>query len=249
MKKNVVLKAVIGAALLGLSMAPQSAQAHRRDFPFTYDWKQPSKGEWEIESHSTYEGGENVFEQQVEVEYGVTDRLSLAPYVVYEREPGGSLRFHEWKLEGRYQLGKYKTGRILPGLYLEYAHERGEDGEKGAREIEGKLILSRYDKNGGNLSFNLVGEKVLNHEDVGEEDEWEKSYSFGYARPLGKNKYGTRGGFEWLHNLETHQINAGPVFSFAPHDKFWITMGAAFPLNRRDEGNGTQLRLLAEYEF
>ena len=30
-----------------------NAQAHRRDLSFTYDLKQPSKGEVELESHTT----------------------------------------------------------------------------------------------------------------------------------------------------------------------------------------------------
>jgi hypothetical protein len=240
---------LLGAGVLGLSLCgAREAQAHRRDFPFTYDWRQPSKGEFEIESHSRYDGGDNSFNQQLEFEYGITNRLAVAPYVVFEREAGGNLKYHEWKFESRYQLGKYKTGRILPGLYLEYAQERGEDGERGAKELEGKLILSRYDRKGGNLSLNLIAEKVLNADD-GEDDGWEKVYSFGYARPVGKGRLQARGGFEWIHNLESRQINAGPVLSFAPGKNLWISMGVAFPLNKRNEGNGTQLRVLTEYEF
>jgi hypothetical protein len=223
-----------------------NAEAHRRDFPFTTDWKQPSKGEVELESHSSYKGENDEFEQKFELEYGVTDRLSVAPYVVFERERGGSLKYHEWKFETRYQLGKYKTGRILPGLYLEYAHERGEDGEKDEKELEGKLIFSRYDKHGGDLTLNLIAEKVLNSDD---DEGWEKSYSLGYARDLGHNKYQTRGGFEWIHNLDSRRINAGPVLSFAPTDNVWVSMGAVMPINQRGEGNRTELRLVAEYEF
>lgn len=249
MKNVAMTRLLLGAGVLGLSLCgTHEAQAHRRDFPFTYDWRQPAKGEWEIETHSTYEGSDNSSKQELEVEYGITNRLSVAPYIVFERGAGERLKYHEWKIETRYQLGKYKTGRILPGLYLEYAQERDSDGERGAKEIEGKLILSRYDKSGGNLSLNLIAEKVLNAK-KGEGIGWEKLYSFGYARPLDKGRLQARGGFEWIHNLESRQINAGPVLSFAPTKDTWISMGVAFPLNKRSEGNGTQLRVLAEYEF
>jgi hypothetical protein len=248
MRKAGAAKLMVGLGVLGMSLGVgRNAEAHRRDFPFTYDWRQPSKGEMEIESHSEYDGRDNEFKQAVEFEYGITNRLSIAPYVVFERESGGSLKYHEWKVETRYQLGKYKTGRILPGLYLEYAQERGEGGERGAKELEGKLILSRYDRKGGDLSFNLIGEHVLNADD--DEEDWETKYSFGYARPLGHNKYETRGGFEWIHNLDSRQINAGPVLSFAPSANTWISMGAAFPINKHGEGNRTELRVLAEWEF
>lgn len=243
-RKKLIGLGLMAAVFSGISS--QAAQAHRRDFPFTYDWKQPVKGEVELESHTTYEGDEDTFKQEIELEYGISDRLAIAPYIVFERERGGQLKYHEWKLESRYQLGKYKTGRILPGLYLEYARERGEDGAKGVSEIEGKLIFSRYDRSGGNLSLNLIAERALNSD---EGKGWEKKYSFGYARDIGNNKYGTRGGFEWIHDLDSRRINAGPVLSFAPTASTWVSLGAALPLNKRSEGNKPQLRLLAEYEF
>ena len=106
------------------------------------------------------QGEEDTFEQ--ELEYRISDRLAIAPYIVFERKWGGQLKYHEWKVESRYQLGKYKTGLILPELYLEYAQERGEKGEK---ELQAKVILSRYDKNGGNMSLNLIAERVLNSDE------------------------------------------------------------------------------------
>lgn len=227
-----------GAALLGTLAASLPAKASRRDFPFTYDWKQPSKGEKEIELKSRYRGSDNTFEQQIEFEYGITDRFMLAPYLVFERGPGEGLRYTEFKLESRYQLGKYQTGKILPGLYLEGVKPR-----RGAAEIEGKLILSRYGKKGDNLSFNYIVEREL---ESGAELEHE--YSFGYVRPFGKGKRDVRGGFEWIHNLSSDRINAGPVIGFAPSEKTWITTGYAFPLSRRD-GNRGEFRLIAEYEW
>jgi len=231
-------KMALAGLLVGVAASPP-AHAHRRDFPFTYDWRQPSKGEKEIELHTRYRGRDNSFRQQIEFEYGITDRWAIAPYLVFNKGSGDdSLKYDGWKLETRYQLGEYKTGRVLSGLYLEYV------GNKDAPDgVEGKLILSRYGKSGSNLSFNYIVERELENG-----AEFENEYSFGYARPLGKNRGGPRGGFEWIHNLSSGRINAGPVIAFAPTKNTWITTGYAFAVNDRD-GNKGEFRLLAEYEW
>lgn len=214
----------------------QTARADRRDFPFTYEWRQAQKGEREFEVKNTYSALDNQFVQQFELEYGVTDRLTVAPYLVFERERGESYRYHEFKLETRYQLGKYKRDRFLPGLYLEYARERG-----GESELEGKIILSRYGSDGSNLSFNLISERA-----VESGAEFDNAYSIGYARDL--NQKGLRGGGELIHNLSRGTTNAGPVASVNLSDDVWVTAGYAFALNKRDI-NGPQVRVNFEYEF
>jgi hypothetical protein len=240
--QSVVKKAVVGVMALGLAggfLGSQEAQAHRRDFPFTYDWKQPSKGEKEIELKSRYRGRNDSFRQELEFEYGITDRWMIAPYLEFEKEAGGSLEYTAWKLESRYQFGKFKTGKILPGVYLEYINPKDEKDE-----VEAKLILSRYDRHGGDLSLNLIAERSLE-----DGSKWEKEYSFGYARPIGKNRYDTRAGFEWIHYLEDKYINAGPVFGFAPTGNTWVVAGYAFPIKGRNDGNRGEFRLIAEYEW
>lgn len=234
--QKAVATASLTACVLGFASDAKEAQAHRRDFPFTYDWYQPSKGEKEIETKSRYRGSDASLEQQVELEYGVSDRLMIAPYVVFERGRGENLRYHEWKLESRYQLGRFKTGRLLPSLYLEYARPRG-----GASELEGKLIFSRFNKRGDDLSVNLIAERELKSG-----AKIEREYSIGYARDVGKN--GARLGGEWIHNLSGRRINAGPTWAFAPRDDLWLVAGYAFPITRRDNNKG-ELRLNLEYEF
>lgn len=234
-RKRVCWAALIVGCGLILSVAPQ-AQAHRRDFVFNYDWHQPSKGEKEIESHTIYDGRSDTFKQQLEFEYGVTKRFAIAPYVLFEKEPGDSLKYKGYKVETRYQLGDYKRGKILSGLYLEYAKEKDE-----SAELEGKLILSRYGKNGDDLTFNYVVERHLENG-----AELEHKYTLGYARDLGKN--GARIGAEWIHDLSSGRIKAGPTVAFGLGEDVWVTTGYAFPVNSRD-GNKGEFRLIAEYEF
>lgn len=234
-KKRVCWAALIVGGGLVLSVAPQ-AQAHRRDFVFNTDWRQPSQGEKEIESHTIYDGRSDTFKQQLEFEYGVTKRLAIAPYVLFEKEQGDSLKYKGFQVETRYQLGNYKRGEILSGLYLEYAKEKDQ-----SAELEGKLILSRYGKNGDDITFNYV---VGRHLENGAE--LEHKYTLGYARDLGKS--GARIGAEWIHDLSSGQINAGPTVAFGLGSDVWVSTGYAFPLNSR-EGNKGEYRLIAEYEF
>ena len=221
----------------GLVAASPGAQAHRRDFPFTYDWFQAARGEKEIELQSLYLAQDDTFQQQVEFEYGVTDRFMLAPYLVFERGDGEGWHYDAFKLESRYQLGTYQPGRILPGLYLEYEKPHDE-----AAEIEGKLILSRYNRDGGDLSLNLITERSLESSATSR-----YTYSFGYSRPL-LNRFRLRGGGEWIRNLDDGRVNAGPVLGFAPASQTFVTAGYGFPVNHSGE-NGGEIRLLLEYEW
>ncbi len=102
------------------------------------------------------------------------------------------------------------------------------------------MILTRYGKDGSNLSFNYIVER---HLESGAE--FENEYSLGYARALGKK--GLRGGFELIHNLSDGKINGGPVLSKRFGD-FSVVGGYAFHLNSRDS-NADQVRLNVEYEF
>lgn len=215
-------------------------QASERDFPFTYDWLQAFKGEREIALHSRYRARGRVFTQLVEFEYGLTDRFMLAPYVEFERAGSGRVRYEAAKLEARYQFGTYQFGRVLPGLYLEYEQPRAGKGE-----IEAKIILSRYDKQGGDLSLNLILARELEAS-----ANYEKGLSFGYVRPLGSatSRARVRGGFEYLQDFEGGRINAGPVVSFSPSSNSRIVAGYAAALNRRDD-NKDEFRLVAEYHW
>jgi hypothetical protein len=99
-----VLMGAIVCGLLSATAAP--SHAHRKDFVFAKEWKQPTKGERELELYSTYSNG--TLTKQIELDYGVTDRFSVAPYLVFERKPGGDLKYKEFKFESRYQLPSIK---------------------------------------------------------------------------------------------------------------------------------------------
>jgi hypothetical protein len=212
------------------------ALADQRDFPFTYSWLQAAKGEKEIAYHTRYRKRDRTWQHQLELEYGVSERFSIAPYIVFEEGEGRKLHYAEWKLETRYQLGEYKTNTVLPGLYLEYAKPN-----EGKGEIEGKLILSHFDNRGRNLSFNYIVEREFE-----DDAETEQSYSFGYAVPYGRK--GMRLGAEFIHELNDGRSLLGPTIFVPFGSSTSFTAGYAFPLNGR-EGNRAEFRLFAQYHW
>lgn len=214
------------------------ASAHRHDFPFTYDWHQAAPGEKEIEAHTTYSKSDTSLEEEVEFEYGISERFSIAPYAVFERGPGETLHYSGYQVEARYKLVPYKTNRILSGLYEEYAKPK----DSGA-QLESRIVLSRFGNDGSDLSFNYV---LVN--DFTSDPTYEKTYSVGYAVPIGKTKYDIRGGGEWIHNISDGRINLGPVLSLSTSDHTSITLGYAFHANSRN-GNGDEARAVVEYEW
>lgn len=210
------------------------ARADQRDFPFTYTWLQATRGEKEIAFHTRYRQRDRLWEHQVELEYGASDRFSIAPYLVFEQGDGRTLHFDAWKLETRYQLGSYRTNTLLPGLYLEYEKPNGEKGE-----IEGKLILSHFDNRGRELSFNYIVNKEL---EAGADVE--HTYSLGYAVPVGR----ARAGGELIHELTSGRLLLGPTLFTPLGAGSSMTLGYALPLNSKSD-NRAELRLFAQYHW
>jgi len=239
--KSPPLCLITSLAVLGLlqgSFFCAPASAHRHDFPFTYDWKQPAHGEKEVEAHTTYRKSDTSFEEELEFEYGATKRFSIAPYVVFGHGPSESLHYTGFQLEARYQLRKYETSKILSGLYAEYAKPKDDHAA-----LESRIVLSLYDAHGGDFSFNYVLSNGF-----GANPNFQKTYSLGYAFPIGKGAYDVRNGVEWIHDLHDGHINFGPVVSLKTSDATSLTAGYAFALNHQDANKG-EARVIAEYEF
>lgn len=57
-------------------------------FPFTYGWQTPPKGELELEIRHFQPANARYWQDQASLEIGVTDRLLVEPYIVYNRSGG-----------------------------------------------------------------------------------------------------------------------------------------------------------------
>lgn len=151
MKLRIVFIAV--AAVLG---ATEVARATPRPLPFTYPQETLSEGELEVEFYTDVNPLRSqahaadptqgqvwspAFKLQNEFEYGLTDRIELGFYQVFESsaQPGGGnvLEFDGLKWRVRTRLADPGEWPIDVGLYLELETMHEEIA------LEGKVILQR----------------------------------------------------------------------------------------------------------
>jgi len=227
-------RVALAVALFGLM--PVCTRGDIRDFPFTYDWQQPARNEKELELHGAYFGASNLQVHQLEMEWGITDRFSAAPYVVFHNGGGRGFHLDAVKLETRYQLGTYASGRFLPGLYAEIEKAMDEPAE-----LEAKLIVSRYDAAGNDLSFNYIVQRGLGTDGV-------TTHAYSVAFAGSPRRSDARLGVELIHDLSTGRMNAGPTIGFRPIPSIWMVTGYALPINGRENNRG-EFRVIAEYQW
>lgn len=146
------LSASLAAAAVA-TLAATSAQANPRPLPFTYPYETLPKGGAEVEQYvdatwvhtpkDSTPGAGNTFAPryrlQSALEYGITDRLELATYLVWAQGASASptMTFEGTKLRLRYRIGDEGDLPVDVALYGEVAAFHDE------YELEEKLILSK----------------------------------------------------------------------------------------------------------
>lgn len=142
-------------ATFAVSLLPAVATANPRPLPFSYPYETLPPGKLEIEQYAdvipvrvTRENPDGtlsgVFSQrsmlQTELEFGITDRLELGWYFVFEQSASADapfLRFRGIKQRLRLRLAESGDWPVNVGLYLEAAEFHDEV------ELEEKILLSR----------------------------------------------------------------------------------------------------------
>ena len=165
---------VVAAVLLACTSV---AQADERKFTYSYEAKTLPKGMWEFEQWATLRAHREIgdvwfVDLREEVEYGLTDRLTVAGYLNLEIEsirnvPGEEdeteLEFESVSVELKYKLTDPSADPVGVLFYLE-----GSAGPE-EQEIEIKLVLSKH-LGPVTLAYNLIFELEREEED----GEWER---------------------------------------------------------------------------
>ncbi len=220
------------AACLVLLSLP--AQAHKRDFAWSYQWFTPFPGEKEIETWSTYKDSTSQWEHQLEYEFAASPRHAVGLYLLVDSGSDAGLDFHGWKWENRYRFGEFADDRWLPAAYLELKKERGE-----SYEMEAKWLLSRYSSRGDALALNLIAER---HLESGADVEW--GLTAGWSRWMAPR---WRVGFESKAEWEDDEYYVGPVFSLDLSPNSRVIASALKGLTADSEE--VLFRVLTEYEW
>lgn len=128
-------------ALAGSLSAASPAIAHEDTFLWSYPYMTPDQGERELELRTNAGYSSGYQKHEIELEYGLSDHFSLAPYVVFARGNGGeSLQPDALKLEARGRLFEPGQLPLDVGGYLEYEHTLAAADPKA---LEAKLILEK----------------------------------------------------------------------------------------------------------
>jgi hypothetical protein len=223
---------LIAGVLACLVVAATPAAAHERYFTRVNDWFTPQKNEKELELYWTQEKGGNV-EGQLEFEYGVTSRYTVAPYLLFSREHGDKYDFTGLKLEQRYRFGNYAQNRILPALYLEVEKEESEP-----YKLEGKLITSY-----------LFGDRYIWSNNFIFEGEVEDSakVEFGYASGLNYTiNRNWQAGVELFGNWTEDEHFFGPTIGYRFNQTTKVLLNAGFKYLGEEGGS---VRLFFEKEW
>lgn len=247
MKKNAV-----SACLFVLTLFLCAAPAEARHFK-VYGYQGPDAGEIELVYWTDYavsaDGQVPFFGKSVdrkglwghtfEIEYGVTDRWTIAGYADFEQPSGESLEFVQWRaVFARYRFFERGQRFFDTAIYLEYyfpdAAWRGEPGEK----LEARLILEKQ-LGPAVLRLNPKLEKTVSGPDVEEGLEFEYGASL-YAgltpalRP-GIELHGSLGevGNFKSRNAQAHYLVPAVTWKLLPNVAW--NVGVAFGLTHASD--------------
>lgn len=230
------MRGVRGAALLlAIStvggMAPVWADA--KPFAWVYDWYTPHHAEFEVETYADYNSTERTFTPQVELEYGVTDRLGVGAYLIGEASRHDALHWQAAQVEARYRLGNFAYNRLLHTAYLEVNKENASP-----VELEGKWLLSWYTRRHDIFALNLIAEQKLSRR-----EHTEFQVAGGWARRFGR----AAAGLESVLNLTEKQYHLGPTATWNFTDETRLVANVSPGLSR--DSDRWHARLVLRHEF
>lgn len=231
-------------AIVGVLIATATVFADRRSYVWTYEYQTMPQGKSELEYYLTTKvpdmhkySDENVWEQQVELEYGITDHWDVAIYQRWEQFNSSSEDNFEYtgsKLRTRYRLGERGMFPLDTLLYLEYIKP---DNSHEAGELEGKLVLAR-DFGKFNLAYNEIIETGLDSDgDTVHEYATGLSYEFSPQWKAGVESTGS-----WTDD----EYSVGPTVSYGAK-AFWVNLGLQRGLNERTDD--MKVRLIVGIPF
>jgi hypothetical protein len=230
------------AFILAAAFLPVLARADERPYAFTYEPVVSAQGELEVELYETqaeprlHAAADRSWEHQLEVGYGVTDRLSVSGYGVFRTTDLKAFELSAVRLEGRYKLLSASSAPVDLVLYLEGEKEVVDDKPWG---LEEKVILGRrYAR--VSWAANLMAEQEW---PTGGGLETKLGWNLGMAYQVNDRlKVGAETFGERVHGVDgTVEVStyAGPsavlTLPSGPFNSAWLIVGAAFGLRQADD--------------
>lgn len=214
------------------------AWAAQKTYVWTEEYATLAKGNAEIEFWNTavtqdvQTRNASDWQQKVELEYGITDRLNASLYQIYEQAAdSNSLTYVGYNVELKYRIA---DANMLPVDVLLYAETEVSTVEGSV--YEGKIILSK-DIGRFNASYNQIYERVKN---TGAGD---NAYAAGISYELAP---WLRIGVESKGSYTGDEYAVGPTLSWMG-SRIWANLGAVYGLNRNT--NDREVRFVLGIPF
>ncbi len=217
------MKRMLWGVVAMLFFGSTGVWAAQKTYVWTEEYATLAKGNTEIEFWNTavtqdvQTRNASDWQQKVELEYGITDRLNASLYQVYEQAAdSNSLTYVGYNVELKYRIA---DANMLPVDVLLYAETEVSTIEGSV--YEGKIILSK-DIGRFNASYNQIYEHVKN---TGTGD---NGYAAGISYELTP---WLRIGAESKGSYTEGAYAAGPTLAFMGN-RIWANIGAVYGLNR-----------------
>jgi len=266
------LNAPLPAALVALALAAWAAHPARADverFAYTYGWSTSSKGEAELEVRHTQPATGHRWQDAYALEYGVTDRYMIEPYIIVNHSGGfrdvptsggvdadgdavggggdGSEVWDPIHNGSAYRYGgfqleqRYRFGDYGYNKLLASAYVEYENLRDANQQIESKAILQFDPKPEITTALNIIGSTPIS---PGGGTSWGYSFGAAYLPDFKHNRYWVGG--EAFGNFTTKVHYAGPTLGFSIDQKTRLV--GTYGKQIKGSG-GDQFRIQINHEF
>lgn len=229
----------VGMMCTTFMMMVQTAGADQRGYVWTYEYLTLAKDSAEIEYYQTattkdrQKNSNSEQKQQIEIEYGITDRIDIGLYQVFEQKgEDRTIKSGGTKFRIRYRIAERGQLPVDVLLYAEH-QEKANDQDL----FEGKLVLA---KNIG--KFNIAYNQVIKEKYSGGDSavyEYTGGVNYEVAPWL-------RLGIESKGNYREDTYAVGPTIAWIG-GRIWANLGAVSGLNSRT--NDLDVRFLLGVPF
>lgn len=215
------------------------ASAAQRNFVWTEEYGTLAKGNAEVEFWDTavtediQKRNASDWTQQLELEYGITDRFNASLYQVYQQTADKpSLAYLGYKVELKYRVAEKDELPVDVLLYAENEQLSDNDGPR----FEGKVILAKETGRLG-MAYNQIYERRYNSGK--EEHEYAAGVNYEVVPSF-------RLGIESKGSYSEDEYAVGPTLAWIGN-RIWTNIGAVFGLNRTT--NDREVRFMLGVPF
>ena len=220
--------------LFAVSLGVTDGLAHTRRYVFNQEYRTIPQGMFEIENWVKFKvpnrqkSNVRTWEYEEELEYGLTDRFTIANYHTWETKnkkgPDDSTVYKGFKIEAKYRIGEKGKYWVDPLLYFEWKREVRAKNEN---VFESKLILSK-DFGKLNLNYNQIMENQLGSGGrTAQQFTVGTNYEFPHDIHVGVEAKGDY----WRPGSHRNRISLGPALAWEGK-YFWVAASLLFGLNR-----------------